>query len=166
VADTTPLPSASFPARCSIIQLNKLGSGMPTRRLASCPPPCRFSGDGMNRPEAQTRNHPTGPAGGGATRKKRRETPCALVTASGPSGALTPSSCIRRRKADSPHRQQRVCAVGRRRFPVGEIPTRQMLQPEATGATVEVTKRLKPSGNACHELRWQRECAGRNASER
>jgi hypothetical protein len=28
---------------------------------------------------------------------------------------------------------------------VGETPTRQMLQPEATGATVEVTKQLKPS---------------------
>jgi hypothetical protein len=41
----------------------------------------------------------------------------------------------------------------RRRFPVGASPTRQVLQPEATGATVEVTKRLKPSGNACHELR-------------
>jgi IS605 OrfB family transposase len=39
-----------------------------------------------------------------------------------------------------------VCAVERRRFPVGARPTRQVLQPEATGATVEVTKRLKPSG--------------------
>ena len=29
-------------------------------------------------------------------------------------------------------------------FPVGESPTRQPLQPEATGATVEVTKWLKP----------------------
>jgi len=28
---------------------------------------------------------------------------------------------------------------------VGESPTRQLLQPDATGATVEVTKRLKPS---------------------
>jgi len=28
---------------------------------------------------------------------------------------------------------------------VGVSPTRQQLQPEATGATVEVTKRLKPS---------------------
>jgi len=37
VADTTPLPSAIFPARCSFIQLNKLGSGMPTRRLGSSP---------------------------------------------------------------------------------------------------------------------------------
>jgi len=36
-------------------------------------------------------------------------------------------------------------AVERRRFPVGESPTRQLLQPDATGATVEVTKRLKPS---------------------
>jgi hypothetical protein len=46
-----------------------------------------------------------------------------------------------------------VCAVKRRRFPVGERPTRQVLQPEATGAIVEVTKRLKPSGNACHDIR-------------
>ena len=37
-----------------------------------------------------------------------------------------------------------ACAVIRRRFPVGESPTRQPLQPEATGATVEVTKWLKP----------------------
>jgi hypothetical protein len=38
-----------------------------------------------------------------------------------------------------------ACAVIRRRFPVGVSPTRRRLQPEATGATVEVTKRLKPS---------------------
>src|ERR1700686_4464522 len=38
-----------------------------------------------------------------------------------------------------------VCAVTRRRFPVGESPTRQPLQPEATGAAMEVTKWLKPS---------------------
>jgi hypothetical protein len=30
-------------------------------------------------------------------------------------------------------------------FPAGASPTRQPLQPEATGAIVEVTKRLKPS---------------------
>jgi hypothetical protein len=33
----------------------------------------------------------------------------------------------------------------RRRFPVGARPTRQPLQPEATGAVMEVTKWLKPS---------------------
>ena len=38
-----------------------------------------------------------------------------------------------------------VCAVARRRFPVGASPTRQPLQPEATGAVMEVTKWLKPS---------------------
>ena len=38
-----------------------------------------------------------------------------------------------------------VCAVTRRRFPVGASPTRQPLQPEATGAVMEVTKWLKPS---------------------
>jgi hypothetical protein len=37
-----------------------------------------------------------------------------------------------------------VCAVQRRRFPVGASPTRQ-LQPEAIGAVMEVTKWLKPS---------------------
>ena len=58
-----------------------------------------------------------------------------------------------------------ACAVQRRRFPVGESPTRQLLQPEATGATVEVTKRLKPSVKRATTW-WQRECAGRNASER
>src|SRR5215831_12764098 len=39
----------------------------------------------------------------------------------------------------------RVCAVQRRRFPVGANPTRQTLQPEAIGAVMEVTKWLKPS---------------------
>ncbi len=38
-----------------------------------------------------------------------------------------------------------VCAVTRRRFPVGASPTRQPLQPEAAGAAMEVTKWLKPS---------------------
>jgi hypothetical protein len=33
-----------------------------------------------------------------------------------------------------------ACAVKRRRFPVGASPTRQPLQPEATGAAMEVTK--------------------------
>src|SRR6266850_7893892 len=37
------------------------------------------------------------------------------------------------------------CAMQRRRFPVGENPTRQSLQPEAIGAVMEVTKWLKPS---------------------
>ncbi len=40
-----------------------------------------------------------------------------------------------------------VCAVVRRRFPVGARPTRRTLQPEATGAVMEVTKWLKPSGS-------------------
>src|SRR6266446_3857589 len=38
-----------------------------------------------------------------------------------------------------------ACAVERRRFPVGANPTRRTLQPEATGAAMEVTKWLKPS---------------------
>src|SRR5467141_3378055 len=36
-----------------------------------------------------------------------------------------------------------ACAVERRRFPVGASATRQTLQPEATGAAMEVTKWLK-----------------------
>src|SRR5438874_4993473 len=39
----------------------------------------------------------------------------------------------------------RVCAVQRRRFPVGASPTRQPLQPEAIGAVMEVTKWLQPT---------------------
>jgi hypothetical protein len=39
-----------------------------------------------------------------------------------------------------------------------QIPPGEMLQPEATGATVEVTKWLKPSGKACHELVTARVC--------
>jgi hypothetical protein len=38
-----------------------------------------------------------------------------------------------------------MCAVRRRRFPVGASPTRRPLQPEATGAVMVVTKWLKPS---------------------
>ena len=41
---------------------------------------------------------------------------------------------------------RRVCAVKRRRFPVGASPTRQPLQREATGAGMGETKCLKPSG--------------------
>ena len=48
---------------------------------------------------------------------------------------------------------------------MGANPTRQPLQPEATGAVMEVTKWLKPSVKRATN-RWQRECAGRNASER
>ena len=41
-------------------------------------------------------------------------------------------------------RQLLACAVLRRRFPVGERPTRLSLQPEAIGAVMEVTKWLEP----------------------
>ena len=36
----------------------------------------------------------------------------------------------------------------RRRFPVGESPTRQLLQPDATGATVEVNETVEAFGEA------------------
>jgi hypothetical protein len=52
----------------------------------------------------------------------------------------------------------RVCAVTRRRFPVGASPTRQTLQPEATGAAMEVTKWLKPSDNVSRYTVTARVC--------
>ena len=42
------------------------------------------------------------------------------------------------------HVRLSMCAVRRRRFPVGASPTRQPLQPEAIGAVMEATKWLKP----------------------
>ena len=55
---------------------------------------------------------------------------------------LTSDPDVRRQDLQRP---LHVCAVTRRRFPVGASPTRQPLQPEATGAVMEVTKWLKPS---------------------
>ncbi len=55
---------------------------------------------------------------------------------------------------------------------MGENPARQLLQPEATGATVEVTKRLKPPVKRVAKYGDSARCApapirgGRNASER
>ncbi len=61
--------------------------------------------------------------------------------------------------APFPHPPQcplNVCAVTRRRFPVGASPARQPLQPEATGAVMEATKWLKPSrdGGSSNALQW------------
>jgi hypothetical protein len=53
-----------------------------------------------------------------------------------------------RHKAQYPGRLGWVCAVQRRRFSVGESPTRQPLQPVAIGAVMEVTKWLKPLNEA------------------
>ena len=52
----------------------------------------------------------------------------------------------------------RVCAVKRRRFPVGASPTRRPLQPEATGAGMEVTKCLKPSDSGSRNTVTARVC--------
>ena len=51
-----------------------------------------------------------------------------------------------------------ACAVKRRRFPVGARPTRQPLQPEATGAVMEVTKWLKPSDSVSRYTVTARVC--------
>jgi hypothetical protein len=50
------------------------------------------------------------------------------------------------------------CAVRRRRFPVGANPTRRTLQPEATGAAMEVTKWLKPSDSVSRNTVTARVC--------
>ena len=50
-----------------------------------------------------------------------------------------------RRPHSNPGCLLHVCAVTRRRFPVGASPTRQTLQPEATGAVMDVAKWLEPS---------------------
>jgi hypothetical protein len=54
-----------------------------------------------------------------------------------------------------------ACAVKRRRFPVGASPTRQPLQPEATGAVMEVTKWLKPSDSVSRYTVTARVCSKR-----
>jgi hypothetical protein len=66
---------------------------------------------------------------------------CEIVLAS----SRTMRSIRVRCSASRPWCPLRVCAVQRRRFPVGANPTRQSLQPEAIGAVMEVTKWLKPS---------------------
>src|SRR6266478_44125 len=58
----------------------------------------------------------------------------------------------------SQRRRLWVCAVERRRFPVGVSPTRQPLQPEATGAAMEVTKWLKPSDSVSRYTVTARVC--------
>jgi len=83
--------------------------------------------------------HVAGPVPG-CQRNKRK---CRPKTASGccePTLPPTATSAVAIRECP-----QYVCAVRRRRFPVGASPTRQTLQPEATGAVMEVTKWLKPS---------------------
>jgi hypothetical protein len=45
-----------------------------------------------------------------------------------------------------------------RRFPVGASPTRRPLQPEATGAGMEVTKCLKPSDSGSRNTVTARVC--------
>jgi len=59
-------------------------------------------------------------------------------------GQLCPDCEVRRRDLERP---LNVCAVQRRRCPVGASPTRQPLQPEAIEAVMEVTKWQKPSAS-------------------
>src|ERR1700687_4440196 len=63
-------------------------------------------------------------------------------------------------------RPLRVCAGERRRFPVGVSPTRQPLQPEATGAVMEVTKWLKPLVSVSRYTVTARVCRQKRARTR
>jgi hypothetical protein len=71
----------------------------------------------------------------------------ARIFASAPSGCCRSAHHGRSQASRAHERPLWVCAVTRRRFPVGASPTRQPLQPEATGAGMEATKCLKPSGS-------------------
>jgi hypothetical protein len=82
----------------------------------------------------------------------RRRVGCALGCASGDFAHQMGSLIEKRGQKQTWHSVlplQRRSAIGvrreRRRFPVGASPTRRTLQPEATGAVMEVTKWLKPS---------------------
>jgi len=59
-----------------------------------------------------------------------------------------------------------ACAVQRRRFPVGASPTRQTAPAGSNWSNYGGNEMVEAFGEACHDIRWQRECAGRNASER
>jgi hypothetical protein len=68
------------------------------------------------------------------TRLVRSHSPNSERSANGPSPPRRDVGCL------YPQCPLHVCAVTRRRFPVGASRTRQPLQPEATGAVMEVTK--------------------------
>ena len=57
----------------------------------------------------------------------------------GPAGMEKGAGITKRTSVERSRCLRWVCAVTRRRFPVGASPTRRTLQPEATGAAMEVT---------------------------
>ena len=80
-----------------------------------------------------------------------------ILAQSMPSGAVHPIT-LRRPSGQHGKWLLWVCAVKRRRFPVGASPTRRPLQPEATGAGMEVTKCLKPSDSGSRNTVTARVC--------
>ena len=73
-------------------------------------------------------------------------------------GAVINVGYVIRQRVKRLKRPVMACAVKRRRFPVGANPTRQPLQPEATGAAMEVTKWLKPSDGVSRNTVTARVC--------
>ena len=66
---------------------------------------------------------------------------------------LEPKDPMKKRTAHrrNPQWPLPVCAVTRRRFPVGASPTRQPLQPEATGTVIEAASRLNGASLSNHD---------------
>ena len=84
----------------------------------------------MTGPVGASEGHALPETFAGARGSNRIGTSGSVVHSTFPGNIRTSASRVRRGKAAL--------------FPVGERPTRQPLQPEATGATMEVTKWLKP----------------------
>ena len=127
-------------------RLPSLARQRPSRRRQGCPSNRRRLGDMERRPPETGRS--IGPAhaaqrlspGGSAI-----ETSLGAKAARNSDDGGSPGSYFRDVLRVTVQWPLNVCAVRRRRFPVGASPTRRTLQPEATGAVMEVTKWLKPS---------------------
>ena len=79
----------------------------------------------------------------------RRRGPCVFVSieaGQSPGSENTVRALTRRIKSWIALRQRRVCAVKDGAFQWVQAPPGETLQPEATGAVMEVTKWLKPPG--------------------
>src|SRR5258705_4240006 len=74
-----------------------------------------------------------------ATTRASHSSPISRARRRAPFSILAPER-LKESRSNSRVRPLLACAVTRRRFPVGASPTRQTLQPEATGAAMEVTQ--------------------------
>ena len=120
--------------------------GVRSARLApGAPAPSRAAAAAAfaNRPSRSARSSGAGPDCRSG-REARAYTPLGRRSCPRPASAPIPFPSVRRRGGRNFRPLLRVRRE-RRRVPVGASPTRRTLQPEATGAVMEVTKWLKPS---------------------